>query len=384
MRIAVIGGKLQGVEITYLAREAGFEIILFDRNVGVPGCGICDDFILFNFQKDGTWPTRVGKIDLIFPALENTKTLKILDKWAQYIGVPIVLDLASYTISSSKKLSNTVFEKLGQPLPHSLDSSSFPVVVKPDNASGSSGVIIAKDKNELDRACEKSPGEVVIQEYLEGPSFSVEIIGQPGNYVTLQATDLFMDAQYDCSGVAAPTDLDSAKTDELHEQAIAIAEEIALHGIMDLEVILHDDKLKILEIDARFPSQTPITVYHSTGMNMVNMLAKLFLEGAVQKRPGTCVHSRIIHVKVEAGSVEVCGEHIMGENGPLRFVTGIFGAKEALTTYQSGKSMWVATFVFTGKTRQEVEAKIENCLQKIRWIQPGEDYSDDKAVAQGY
>lgn len=384
MRIAVIGGKLQGVEVTYLAREAGFETLLFDRNDHVPACGICDDFILFNFLKDGSWPTHFGEIDLIFPALENTKTLKLLDKWAQHINVPIALDIDSYTVSSSKKLSNAVFEKLGLPLPHSLASASFPVVVKPDNASGSSGVTIAKDQNELDLACENSSCEVVIQEYLEGPSFSVEIIGRPGNYVTLQATDLFMDGQYDCSGVAAPTHLESAKTHELYEQAIVIAEEISLHGIMDLEVILHDGRLKILEIDARFPSQTPITVYHSTGMNMVNMLAKLFLEGAVEKRPGACVHSRMDHVKVDAGTVEVCGEHIMGENGPLRLVTGLFGAKEALTTYQAGKSKWVATFIFRGRDWQEIEAKRENCLQKIRWIQPDEDYSDDKAIEQGY
>ncbi|MFT5728988.1 MAG: pyrrolysine biosynthesis protein PylC [Desulforhopalus sp.] len=384
MRIAVIGGKLQGVEIIYLAKEAGFETLLVDRNDCVPARGLCDEFISFNYIKEGRWPTKLKEIDLIFPALEDTKTLRLLYKWAQHINVPVVLDLASYGISSSKRLSNAVFEKLGLPLPHSLAETSFPVVVKPDNASGSSGVTIARNQNELDLVRDDATCEIVIQEYLEGPSFSVEIIGRPGNYVTLQATDLFMDELYDCSGVAAPTHLDSPKIDELHEQILLIAEEISLHGIMDLEVILHDGKLKILEIDARFPSQTPITVYHSTGMNMVNMLAKLFLEGAVEKKPGACVHSRIDHVKVEAGTVEVCGEHIMAEDGSLRLVTGLFGAYQALTTYQPGKTKWVATFIFRGSDRQEVEAKRESCLQKIRWIQPGEDYSDDKIIAQGY
>ncbi len=193
-----------------------------------------------------------------------------------------------------------------------------------------------------------------------------------------------MDELYDCSGVSAPTHLDSTKMQELHEQILLIAEEISLHGIMDLEVILHDGQLKILEIDARFPSQTPITVYHSTGMNMVNMLAGLFVEGAVKKSPGTCVHSRIDHVKVDAGVAQVCGEHVMTEDGPLRLLNGLFGAKEALTTYQPGKSKWVATFIFRGRDRQEVEAQRKSCLQKIRWIQPGEDYSDDETIAQGY
>ena len=36
MKIAIIGGKLQGTEAVYLAKKAGFEIILIDRDAQVP------------------------------------------------------------------------------------------------------------------------------------------------------------------------------------------------------------------------------------------------------------------------------------------------------------------------------------------------------------
>lgn len=365
MRIAVVGGKLQGVEVVYLAQKAGFETVLFDRNRDVPACGICQDFIEFHFLSEEVWPTGYGKIDLIFPALEDLQTLELLEKWANHLRVPIVLDLSAFRVSNSKKISNAVFEKLQLPLPASPPNCPFPVVIKPDQASGSEGVTIAHTEQELDSAVNVSSGEVVIQEYLEGPSFSIEIIGRPGNYVTLQVTDLFMDRIYDCSGVAAPTILDSRLKNELHNQVLAIACEISLLGIMDLEVILHKDELKILEIDARFPSQTPITVYLSTGMNMVEILAELFVDGVVAKKPGKIQHARIDHIRVNKAGVEVCGEHIMAGDGPLKLVADFFGADEALTTYTPEATEWVATLFFEADTKDDVDGKRSRCLKQI-------------------
>jgi 3-methylornithine--L-lysine ligase len=365
VRIAVVGGKLQGVEVVYLALRAGFETILFDRKKNVPACAICQNFIEFDFLSEEVWPAGYGKIDLIFPALEDLQTLELLEKWANHLQVPIVLDLLAFRVSNSKKKSNAVFEKLHLPLPASLPNCPFPVVVKPDQASGSQGVVIAHTEQELDTALKISSGEVIIQQYLEGPSFSIEIIGRPGNYVMPQVTDLFMDREYDCSGVAAPTLLESRQESDLHYLVQSIATEISLFGIMDLEVILHNNELKILEIDARFPSQTPITVYLSTGVNMVEMLAELFLHEVVVKRPGKAQHARIDHIRVNKSGVAVCGEHIMAENGPLQLVNDFFGADEALTTYNSEKREWVATLLFKADTKDDVDGKRSRCLHKI-------------------
>ncbi len=365
MRIAVIGGKLQGVEVVYLAQKAGFETVLFDRNKNTPACEICQDCIEFHFEFDGVWPTDFGKIDLIFPALEDLQTLELLEKWANHLQVPVVLDLPAFRVSNSKKISNAVFQKLNLPLPASPPNCAFPVVIKPDQASGSVGVNIAQTEEELASVVNVSSGEIIVQEYLEGPSFSIEIIGRPGNYVTLQVTDLFMDRIYDCSGVAAPTILDSRLKKKLHNLILAIAHDISLFGIMDLEVILHKDELKILEIDARFPSQTPITVYLSTGMNMVEMLTELFVDGFVAKRPGKTRHARIDHIRVNKGGVEVCGEHIMAEAGPLKLVADFFGADEALTTYNKETTEWVATLLFKTDTKNDVDEKRSRCLKQI-------------------
>jgi pyrrolysine biosynthesis protein PylC len=128
---------------------------------------------------------------------------------------------------------------------------------------------------------------------------------------------------------------------------------------MDVEVILHNGELKVLEIDARLPSQTPTAVYRSTGINMLELLARFFVgvDGpgfpGSGENPGTgklqLPAKGVIyeHIRVTPGNLEFCGEHIMAEGGPLRLITGFFGADEAITDYSPGRNQWVATLIIT-------------------------------------
>jgi len=114
----------------------------------------------------------------------------------------------------------------------------------------------------------------VAQQYLTGPQFSIGVTGVPGRHPALCVTDLHMDRGHDCNRVTAPARLSSRHVLRLEEMALTLAEAIGLKGIMDLEVIFDQGDLKLLEIDARFPSQTPMPVYWATGINMVQLLAE--------------------------------------------------------------------------------------------------------------
>ncbi len=197
-------------------------------------------------------------------------------------------------------------------------------------------------------------------------SYSIEIIGQSGNYQTLQVTDLSMDKGHDCKRVTAPTQLSPCQIYQFEETAVAVAEEIDLKGIMDVEVILHDNQLKLLEIDARLPSQTPISVYWSTGVNMIKMLCELFLN---EKTDGPQNHQKcfvcVEHIRVRGNVLEVCGERVMSSDTPLTLQPCFFGADEALTSYQPKKRTWVATMIFAGNSHGEISAKKKSCYEEI-------------------
>jgi len=368
MLIAVIGGKLQGLEAVYLAQKAGMKTIVIDRNPDVPAVGLCDRFLEFEFSLAHPVPPGFPFVDLILPAVEDIEVLTIVKNWAAMKNIPLAFDLDAYQISNSKLKSDALFKKMNLPAPRPWPGCQFPVVVKPDQASGSRGVELFYDSKAF---FARFPGRqrlknMVIQQYLEGPSFSIEVIGHPGKYQTLYVTDLAMDKIYDCKRVTAPTQLAPDQINLLEKMAIAIAREIHLTGIMDVEVILNEKEFKLLEIDARLPSQTPMAVYWSTGINMVDMLGNLFLhENHVDFEQKYERFVVVEHILVSGTDLEVCGEHIMTLEGPLTVQPDFFGADEAITSFVPGKKQWVATLIFFGNTNEDVIVKRKNCHEQI-------------------
>jgi pyrrolysine biosynthesis protein PylC len=71
------------------------------------------------------------------------------------------------------------------------------------------------------------------------------------------------------------------------------------------------------------------------------------------------------HIQVSGSDMAILGEHIMAQDGPLTRQPDFFGADEAITSFAHGKKKWVATMIFTGKTRAEVNAKRENSYNQI-------------------
>lgn len=371
MLIAVVGGKLQGVEVIYLAQKAGWLTLLIDKNPDAQATGLCDRFLEFKFTLDHPVPLDCPRVDLILPAIEDIEVLTAVKIWAETENISLAFDLAAYRLSCSKRKSDALFKRMNLPVPRPWPGCSFPVVVKPDQASGSQGVEIIHDPETLSSRFPnlQQLDHWVVQEYVDGPSYSIEIMGSPGKYQTLQVTDLGMDDVHDCKRVTAPTQLSSHGIRRFEEMAVAIAQEIDLTGIMDVEVILNKNELKLLEIDARVPSQTPICVYWSTGINMVEMIVNLFLgktaEDSPKRHEQTERYVVVEHIHVSGSAMEVLGEHIMAQDGPLTRQACFFGADEAVTSFVPGKTQWVATMVFAGNTRAEVNAKRENCYNQI-------------------
>jgi len=359
---------LQGVEALYLAGKAGYKTLLIDKNPDAVAAKLCDIFLKFRFSLDEPIPEKYPSVDLILPAIEDDEVLAALKIWADTANIPFVFDFEAYRISSSKLISDRLFSRLNLPAPRPWPDCNFPVVSKPDQDSGSRGVTFFHDQKSLFNSVPR--GEVgshfVVQEYLEGPSYSIEVIGLPGNYQLFQVTGLHMDDDYDCKRVTAPSGLLPAQVSTFEDSARVIAEEIKLRGIMDVEVVFHNNELKLLEIDARFPSQTPMAVYWSSGVNMVEMICMLFLSKKRYEIPeGLERFVSVEHIRVRGNMLEVCGEHIMSTDIPLTLRRNFFGADEALTSYQSGRKEWVATMIFSGSSFGEVSDRRGSCYATI-------------------
>lgn len=382
MLVAIAGGALQGLEVTYLAKKAGYDTVLLDRNRHAPATGLCDKYVAIDLTDSDALTKAVSGVDLVLPATENVGALDSLVEWCRASGTPLAFDPSAYAVSSSKSTSDALFHRLGIPAPAPWPNCTFPVLAKPDGESGSKEVEVFPDLAKLEERFDSipPPGRV-LQEYVTGPSYSIEVVGSPGYHTPLQITDLEMDSDYDCKRVLAPATLSSDLSSLFEGFAATLAEAVNLTGIMDVETVLQDGRLLVLEIDARFPSQTPIAVYHSTGINMVERLATLFIaldEGDIDSAPSREQRGSVLeHIRVYDGQLSVCGEHIMIQDGPLRLVKDFFGADETLTSYELGKRDWVATLMITGADLTDALQRRESVIAEIRSRFDISRYRDD-------
>ncbi|MGB3860692.1 MAG: 3-methylornithine--L-lysine ligase PylC [Candidatus Aminicenantaceae bacterium] len=372
MRVAVVGGKLQGVEAVYLALQAGWQVLLIDRAPNVPARGLAHSFIQMDVTTNASDLSGIFEdMDLIIPALENDKALKFLKDLAKRRQFPLAFDEVAYAVTSSKQKSDSLFKELRLPAPQAWPDCGYPVIMKPSGLSGSQGIRKINNREELASARLKEnldSGDWVIQEFLEGPSFSLEIVGLNGKYRTLQPTIIEVDRSFDCKRVVAPAGLSGALGEEFGEIAVAVAEALDLRGIMDIEVILHKNELKVLEVDARLPSQTPTAVLKSTGINMLELLYEIFNREAIPDVPPIMKENEVIyeHIRVSSDALEISGEHIISKAGLLHHQLDFFGADEALTDFDPDHRNWVATLILTGKTKEQVAQKHRRVLETIR------------------
>lgn len=367
MRVAILGGKLQGVEACYLAHKAGWQVALVDKNPAAPAAKLCNDFYVFDLMDSDKLSDLLRNVQFVIPALENKAVLDNIDQCAKQVGVKVVYDREAYALSASKLACDKLFADMKVPAPKPWPLCQFPVTVKPSGASGSEDVFLISNNQELAALRQKLGGFAgwVVQEYLEGPSYSIEVVGCNGEYRVLQVTELAMDEVYDCKRVIAPAMLPADKEQEFCEIAIALARKLQLDGIMDVEAIYHNGLFKVLEIDARLPSQTLTAVYNSTGINALELLwfGVNARETAYDREtPRGVIYE---HIKVTPEQIEVCGEHIMASAGPLEWHQDFFGAAEALTNYCPNKKEWVATLIIDGEDRKQAWQQRERVMQAI-------------------
>ena len=370
MLVAIVGGKLQGVEAAYLSHKAGWEVLVIDKEADVPASGLSDSFVQLDVTAEKELGRALRDVALVIPALEDDEALSSLSRCTRAAGVPFAFDPVAYSISSFKVKSDQLIAEMGISAPSPWPKCNFPVVAKPSRGSGSRGVRLLRNLDELKQhiTMAASSEEWVLQEFVRGSSYSLEVIGSPGHYSALQVTDLDMDASYDCKRVIAPTELSAELVAGFGNISLAIAEVLQLRGLMDVEVILNNGVMKVLEVDVRLPSQTPTAVYWSTGLNMLEVLGELFLAGPKDSENRMNLPRGVVyeHIRVSSGLLEVIGEHAMTAVGPLHTCQDFFGADEAITNYVPGQDEWVATLILSGPNRQEAWTKKTWVIGEIR------------------
>lgn len=364
-RICLIGGKLQGVETAYLAKKAGLSVLLIDKNPSALAQSLCDEFHCFDITKDKSRFISISEnVDFMIPVNENEETIAFLDAVSGEIKCPLLFDFGAYRISSDKSRSKDYFQKINIPTPADKPDKP-PYFVKPPSESGSIGARIIHSDEELTSV----PSNYLVEEYLEGPVISLEVIGNGEDYTVVKETYIHIDDVWDCFRVTP------LPPDGIYRKiAFNLAKGLRLKGIMDVEAIAGQKGWKVLEIDARFPSQTPICVYFSSGVNLLLLLIEAFSNSEFKEKglvnstnskyeDAYCIFE---HFQKTGGQLISGGEHLISAGRDFHpFAAG--PAEKGIEIFEcTGDSGYRAYTVVTyAETEAETKEKREKAMSLI-------------------
>ena len=302
-KIMILGASILQLPAIEKAIEMGLEVIAVDMNPVAVGFGV-----------NGVKKEIISTIDT--PAiLEAAKSHKIdgimtLASDMPMQSVAVVsheLGLVGISEDTALKATNKAYmrdalKEAGVPVPlyfrvngeeefkeavKQVRHAGYKCIVKPADNSGSRGVDLLKEDSDLEAAYNYTirysrGGEIVVEEYMEGPEVSVETLAVDGIVHVIQITDkLTTGAPYFVEmGHSQPSQLSKETKERIAEVAIAANKAIGIqNGPSHTEIKVTKDGPKIVELGARLGGDCITTrlVPLSTGVNMVECSIRIAL-----------------------------------------------------------------------------------------------------------
>lgn len=203
-----------------------------------------------------------------------------------------------------------------------IDKITYPCISKPTDNSGSRGVMLIHNEQELREAVNYSSsngrsGSVIVEEYMQGPEVSVEIITIDGEPNVLQVTDKLTTGapHFVEMGHSQPSRLDEKDLSKIRDLACRAVRAVGIeNGPAHVEIILTKEGPKMVELGARMGGDCITThlVPLSTGIDMIEATIKI-----------ACGEKTDIEPKFEKGSA------IRFLDAPCGTIASIDGIDEA-------------------------------------------------------
>ncbi|EAJ9014090.1 ATP-grasp domain-containing protein [Campylobacter jejuni] len=223
-----------------------------------------------------------------------------------YIGEKLNLGTNSYECAKNttdKSLMKKIFEKNN--INHAKyfilkdekdleQIIKFPVVIKPSDRSAGRGVVKVFDKENLKKyfykAKELSYNKIVLaEEVLKGRQFSIETISSHGKHQIIAITEEYLREGEFANDFLETQHLIPARITH-HEKKIIQNEIIKVlnafkinFGASHIEIKLHDNTVKIIEIASRMGGLRDVLAYHSYGIDYLQLLIQSSLKQELKK-----------------------------------------------------------------------------------------------------
>lgn len=294
-KLLVLAAGILQAPIIKKARKMGYYVIAVDGDPNAVGLQYADKVVCANItsEEEMVKIAKEEQIDgVIHPCSEVS--MNVMGRIHDELNLSGVSQKQA-VVTTNKHLMRKAFEKGGAPSPKSILAKSADdawnhfvndfntnAILKPSRNSGSRGiakVVKGISKNEFRGLYEIALNEsrdksVLIEQFIEGPEFSVEIIVWEGKVNVLQVTDK--------KTTEAPhfVELGHNQPSCFSEEIVILVKEAAIKGVKALgvdkcachaEVKVQNGKAYLMEIGARMGGDFISTVLTklSTGIDMI-------------------------------------------------------------------------------------------------------------------
>lgn len=187
-----------------------------------------------------------------------------------------------------------------------MEKLRFPVIIKDTFGLSSYGMDVVQTfgmaKNIL--MSKKNSGDRLVEEFLYGTQFGTEIHGTPGNY-TIFPPFMFSTNQY---GITSPKQSvkigpvmnEKYNLPEFYRTMNLLAEKLAINGIAQVDLVFHEKKWYVLEVNPRLSGLTA-----AISMSCGKTVPEMILDSALQKNEKNPALKYVVDMKFPVLSSEM-------------------------------------------------------------------------------
>lgn len=350
-KIIILGAGLLQVPAIVKAREMGLHVIAMDIDPNAIGFEYADEYFVIStidIEKVLEVSKQIKPQGIMTVA--SDKPMLTVAKVGETLGLNTISKETSIKVTNKASMRECLFNR-NIPIPKFkvvstleeylgyIEEIKEKFIVKPVDSSGSRGIFLVEDRKEAMNAYNhslkySSTGEILIEEYLEGPEVSVESITIHGKTHIVAITDKettgvphFVEV-----GHSIPSRLSDEVKDEIKKITCNSIRALGIEvGPSHTEIKITEEGPKIIEVGARLGGDNITThlVPLATGIDIV----KKSIEIAIGKTP------ELNELKNRASAIK----YFTGIEGTLKDINGyeeaikIPGVKEVVFTKSIGE-----------------------------------------------
>lgn len=256
------------------------------------------------------------------------------------------------------------------------DDVTFPCIIKPTDNAGSHGVAKVYnfqellDNYEYAHSCSRH-GKVIVEEYLDGPEVSVEVMVVDGDVNILQITDkITTEAPHFVEmGHTQPSQLSQEIRDAISRVTIAACKAVGIDkGPAHVEMKVTERGPVMIELGARMGGDNITThlVPLSTGIDMVKATIKVALGEEPDIKPALSCGSAIRYFDVPFGMIKAVEDMEVVKQIPgVKQVTFTKGIGDVSSPIHCSNDR-VGFVIAQGKSAAEAVAACEKAMKTIK------------------